>query len=243
MNKRIHFARILLFWLIAKPFVALVLGTRIHGIKKLPAKGPAILVANHNSHLDTLVLMTLFPTRLLPVLRPVAAADYFTRSRWLRAFALHIVRIIPITRTPSTSHPHPLTPCLDALDRGEILIVFPEGSRGEPEARGHFKNGIAHLAKSRPQVPVHPICLSGTGRALPKGEALFVPHVCRLAIGNPVPWTGDKADFMQDLEHRFDQLNRLIAPAPFPAHPNLESAPRQPETGRTTAKAKNLHNT
>jgi len=218
-----HALRALVFWLIAKPFVALVLGTDVRGLMKLPARGPAILAANHNSHLDTLVLMTLFPTRLLPRLRPVAAGDYFMRKRWLRWFVLNVVRTIPIDRSAASPHDHPLTPCLEALDRGEILLLFPEGSRGEPEARGQLKSGIAHLAKSRPLVPVHPVCLGGTGLALPKGEALFVPRVCRLVIDDPFTWTGEKAGFMRELESRFDALAAQIAPAPFPSHPNMEA--------------------
>lgn len=222
MNRLGNILRALAFWLLAKPFVSLVLGTRVHGLKKLPASGPAILAANHNSHLDTLVLVTLFPTRLLPKLRPVGADDYFLQGRFRRWFALRVARVLPIDREPHAKQIHPLTPCLEALDRGEILIVFPEGSRGEPEARGPFKTGIAHLAKSRPCVPVHPVCLGGTGLALPKGEALFVPRVCRLSIGDPLHWTGDKHAFMRELASRFDTLEAQIAPAPFPCHPNME---------------------
>lgn len=218
-----HALRALLFWLFAKPFVALVLGIDVRGLEKLPADGPVLLVANHNSHLDTLVLLTLFPTRLLPKLRPVAAGDYFLSNRLLRCFALRVVRVVPIDRNPASPACHPLTPCLEALDRGEILLLFPEGSRGEPEARGPFKRGIAHLAKSRPEVPVIPVCLGGTGLALPKGEALFVPRVCQLVIGDAFIWTGNKTGFMQELEDRFDALSTQIAPPPFPSHPNMES--------------------
>lgn len=198
--------RALAFWLIVKPFVGVVLGVNVKGRDRLPLKGPAIVVANHNSHLDTLVLISLFPTRLLPRVRPVAAGDYFLRGRLCRWFALKVVRVIPIPRAPRVSGRHPLAPCLEALDRGEILLLFPEGSRGEPEVAGHFKRGIAHLATARPDVPVHPVHLRNTGRALPRGEALFVPMICDLTIGDPLVGLTDRDAFMSALTERFTTL-------------------------------------
>jgi len=208
--------RAITFWLLVKPFVGVVLGVNARGRERLPRGGPAIVVANHNSHLDTLVLVSLFPTRLLPRLRPVAAGDYFLRGRLRRWFTLDVVRAIPVPRGHRASGGHPLAPCLQALDRGEILLLFPEGSRGAPEELGEFKRGIAHLATARPEVPVHPIALRNTGRALPRGEALFVPYICDLAIGEPLPGGTDRDAFMSELSERFHQLARSLTPTPDP---------------------------
>ena len=57
------------------------------------------MVANHNSHLDVFVLMSLFPGALLSRLRPVAAADYFLRHRLLSWFARRVLAILPIDAT------------------------------------------------------------------------------------------------------------------------------------------------
>ena len=65
-------------------------------------------------------------------------------------FATNIIGIIPIVRGGHAAGANPLEPCERALDRGEILIIFPEGSRGEPEKLQQFKKGVAHLAKARP---------------------------------------------------------------------------------------------
>ena len=76
-----------------------------------------------------------------------------------------------------------MQPCDDALDRGDILIRFPEGSRGEPEHLAAFKRGVAHLARARPQTPVYPLFMHGLGKAPPKDSFPLVPVNCDLIAG------------------------------------------------------------
>ncbi len=199
--------RYLFFGLVVRPVVLLVLGLNVRHRESLPQQGPAIVVANHNSHLDTLVLMTLLPFSQLRHIHPVAAADYFLRNRLWSWFALSIIGIIPLQRQRQSAHEDPLAEASAALAEGKILILFPEGSRGEPEKMGALKKGISHLAQRHPKVPVIPVFLHGLGKALPKGEGLLVPFFCDVFVGEPIYWPGDRQQQMAMLTERFAQLD------------------------------------
>lgn len=197
--------RRLFFALLVRPLLWIVLGFNVRHRERLPTAGPAVIVANHNSHLDTLALMALFPLGVLDHLRPVAAADYFLKSRGLAWLSLRLIGILPLARQPKAGT-DPLAGCVAALDRGDILILFPEGSRGEPERLQAFKAGIAHLVRRRPATPVIPVFLHGFGKALPRGEALLVPFFCDVFVGEPVAWCGDKHRFVASLERTLQSL-------------------------------------
>jgi 1-acyl-sn-glycerol-3-phosphate acyltransferase len=202
------------FLLLVKVLVRVLLGLRIQHRERLPRSGPAILVANHNSHLDTLVLLSLFPLAIATTLRPVANQQYFLeQNRCLAWFSRHVLTIIPVdTSIPShcqegdCNHRTFLQHCADALAQNQILILFPEGTRGQPEHLTEFKTGIAHLAKRHPTVPIIPIFLQGLGKALPKGEILLVPFLCRIAIGSPLYWNGQKQSFLHQLTTQMQML-------------------------------------
>lgn len=200
------FLRWCFFTLFVRPVLLIVLGLNVRSREKLPRAGPAVIVANHNSHLDVLVLMCLFPWRVLKRVRPVAARDYFLRNRALAWFSLKIIGIIPIERHVAGVREDPLAGLAAALSRDEIVIVFPEGSRGEPEKLDEFKTGVAHLAKRYPSVPFCPVFLHGLGKALPRGEALLVPFFCDVFVGDSLFWPGDRAAFMQSLTTAMTEL-------------------------------------
>lgn len=215
--------RRLFMLLLLRPLLLVVIGLNVRHRGRLPIQGPAIVIANHNSHLDTFVLLSLFPLALLNRLRPVAAADYFLRNRYLAWFTLNIVNMIPIDRGGRRRHVagHPgeeladspaysLQACVEALRRGEILLVFPEGSRGDPETLSRFKGGVARLKEEMPQVPVIPVFMRGLGRVLPKGERLLVPVVADVVVGENLAWSGNRASFTRQMEAAVSALAREL---------------------------------
>jgi 1-acyl-sn-glycerol-3-phosphate acyltransferase len=74
---------------------------------------------------------------------------------------------------------------IEALDRGESLILFPEGTRGTGEDLQPFKCGIFHIAKARPRVVLVPVWMENAFRVMPKGAPLPIPLLCSVAFGEP----------------------------------------------------------
>lgn len=199
-------AKILFFALVVKPVVLFALGLNVANRRGLPLSGPAVVAANHNSHLDTLVLMSLFPLTRIHRVRPVAAADYFLRNKVLSWFSRRCIGIIPVDRTGEASRDRLFDACKQALDEGNILILFPEGSRGEPEKMAPLKKGLYHLVAGRADTNIVPVVLRGLGKALPRGEALFVPFNCDVVIGDPLTIGKSADDLVALLTARFNEL-------------------------------------
>lgn len=195
-----------IFFSFIRLLLILLLGMTVRRRHLLPEKGPAIVVANHNSHLDTLMLISLFHLKRLPHIRPIAAADYFMKTKALAWFATRIIGIIPLERGAASRSYDPLQPCCDALDRGDVIILFPEGSRGEPEKLSQFKKGIAHLAERYPNVPITPVFIHGLGKALPKDDFVLVPFFCDIFVGEPLRYKTGKLEFMETLAASFRAL-------------------------------------
>ncbi len=228
------YLRVLLFTLAVRPFLALFAGVVLLGGERLPVRGPAIVAANHNSHLDALAIMAMFPIAMLGRLRPVIAGDYFDRSSSVKWLLANLLGVISFDRTGRLGHRRFLEKCSTALGRGEILILFPEGTRGKPERRSACQPGLGHLARRFPKVPVIPVFLSGFGRVLPRGSRLPVPHFCAAAVGSPLFGGKDVAattNAFSNALSRLEQRLRLFRAkgSKFPPTP-----PRRREWNPTT---------
>jgi 1-acyl-sn-glycerol-3-phosphate acyltransferase len=198
---------------LAYPIVLVVLGLNVRHRARLPLKGPAVVAANHNSHLDTLTLLSLFPLSVIHRVRPVAAADYFLSSGLMAWFSLNVVGIIPVVRKRDDPDYDPLTGCYEALEKGDILLIFPEGTRGEPEKMQQLKSGISFIAAKFPAVPTVPIFMHGLGKSMPKGANVPVPFFVDVFIGRPFTWVeggAEKKAFMGELESRMMKLKEKV---------------------------------
>lgn len=195
-----------MFSILVRPVILFVLGINIRHREKLPDSGPVVIIANHNSHLDTLVLMSLFRGKSFQKVRPVAAGDYFMKNKLLAVFSTKVMNIIPIQRKMTKDIRGMFSPILEALEDDSIIILFPEGSRGEAEQLSKYKSGIYYLMREVPDIEIVPVFLHGLGKALPKGSFIFVPFFVDILVGDSFKYNENRKAFMDTLN---DRMNRL----------------------------------
>lgn len=184
----------LLHAILIRPLLQLYLGLNVkyspHWETYWPPKGPAIIIANHNSHLDTLVIESLFPYGLLYRIRSIAAADYWLKNKCLAWFAVSVMRIIPVKRCSGRDGSDPFADVHDVLHCGGIVIIYPEGERGQPEQQGTIKKGITYLMQQHPDVPVIPMHLYGAGKAQCRvskwWQHIPLPFIIDVVVDEPI---------------------------------------------------------
>ena len=140
--------------------------------------------ANHSSHGDFVLLWASLPAELRKRTRPVAGADYWQKPG-VRSFLINrVFNGVLVDRERKEAGANPLQPMLDALDAGDSLILFPEGTRNlGDEPLLPFKSGLYHLAQARPEVELVPVWIANLNRVMPKGRALPLPLLCTLSFG------------------------------------------------------------
>ena len=155
----------------------------IEGRENLPREGSFVLVANHCSHLDTLAILSALPLGKLHRVFPAAAQDFFFVSVPRLAAAAIVVNALPFSR--QAGFRQSLSVCKHLLENpGNVLLLYPEGTRSTTGELGEFKAGIG-LILAGTDVPVVPCYLDGTHRAWPKGNYFPRPTAIRLRIGPP----------------------------------------------------------
>lgn len=139
--------------------------------------------ANHSSHGDFVLLWASLPPELRKRTRPVAGADYWQKPG-VRSFLINNVFNGVLVDRERKEGTNPLQAMLDALDGGDSLIIFPEGTRNlSDEPLLPFKSGLYHLAQARPDVELVPVWIANLNRVMPKGRALPLPLLCTLSFG------------------------------------------------------------
>lgn len=149
-------------------------------VRHLP-EGPCIIVSNHNSALDTYVLATLLTREHRRRTCVAAARDTFAAGL-LGAFARWSLDVVLVDRRPK-AHEDPLDPLKERLAQGRSLILYPEGTRGEPGRIEPFKRGVGLLGTAFPDLPIHPVFLKGVENCLGRNEFLLVPFEISLRVG------------------------------------------------------------
>ena len=160
-----------------------LVGAQPRWIGSRPTPALRIYFANHTSHMDTLALWCALPADLRATTRPVAAADYWNGGGFKSYLAKNAFNAIFIERNPDRRDGDPLAALIDALRRGESLIIFPEGTRRAQALPDSFKSGLFHLAAKVPEAELVPVYLDNLYRSMPKGTLLPVPLTCSVRFG------------------------------------------------------------
>lgn len=162
--------------------VKLLVGASPRWVNAAPSSVQSIYFTNHSSHLDTLALWAALPKVIRAKARPVAAKDYWGNGVIKPFIALKVLNCVLIDREFSRRD-NPLEPLLTALENGDSLIIFPEGTRRAQAEPSEFKGGLFHLAETFPQVALIPVYLDTLHRSMPKGAILPVPLICTVRFG------------------------------------------------------------
>lgn len=164
-----------------------------------PKAEQRIYFANHQSHADLVMIWAALPEELRSITRPIAAKDYWTKSPFKKWITTAVFNAVYVDRA-RTADQDPLEPLIDALERGDSIIIFPEGTRGNAEEPQPFKAGLYNLAQKFPHVVLVPAWIDNIQRVMPKGEVVPVPILCSVTFGAPIA--------LQAGEERRDFLDR-----------------------------------
>ncbi len=193
---------------VLRPLVHAEVAPAVSGLDALAAAPePCLLVANHSSHLDTALLLSVLPPARRSRLLVAAAADYFFESWWRAVGSALAFGTVPLDRTSGSSATTPL----DVLADGWSLLVFPEGTRSIDGRQAGFKTGVARLSAAA-GVPVVPIGLRGAYNAMPRGRRWPLPGRLPVAVrfGHPMRPGGDETP-RAFTERLSAEVQRLVA--------------------------------
>lgn len=187
-----------------------------------PSTVPRVYFANHSSNGDFVLLWSVLPPALRERARPVAAADYWLSGSIRRFLIQHVFRGVLIDRRKTDTRPDPIAIMLQAIDNGDSLILFPEGTRNTSDTPLlPFKRGIHQLALARENLEFVPVWIDNLNRVLPKGELLPIPMLCTATFGAPIVLRPCESQ-IAFLERARKALLRLSTPEPV----GLGEAPR-----------------
>ena len=174
-----------MFWFLMKyvllgPILRLLFRPRTRGLENIPTEGPAILAANHQSFLDDLLLPLVVPRRKVVFL---AKADYM--DKWYQRWFFKGANVIPVRREDRSAAEGALRAGIRALEQGQLLGIFPEGTRSPDGRLYRGKTGVARMALEA-RVPVIPVAISGTFEAMPYDTKVPKARRVDIRFGQPL---------------------------------------------------------
>lgn len=180
--------------IILGPILRVLFRPSVEGEENIPEQGGAILASNHLSFSDS-VFLPLVVSRRVTFL---AKSDYFTgrgvKGRMTAAF-FKAVGQLPVDRSGGKASNAALSSGLRVLRRGELLGIYPEGTRSPDGRLYRGRTGLARMALEA-RVPVIPVAMIGTDKAQPTGK--LIPHIMRIGVRVGKPLDFSRYEGMED---------------------------------------------
>ncbi|MDA9325428.1 1-acyl-sn-glycerol-3-phosphate acyltransferase [Flavobacteriales bacterium] len=188
-------------------FLRLFIGLKYYNNKTLKNKKQFILIANHNSHMDTMAIMSAIPSRYIHRVHPIAARDFFGGSLFKKILMRYLVNATLIKRDRTDPKNDPIDSMDKMLKKSRSLILYPEGSRGIPGVMSNFKKGLGYLIQRNPDVDVIPVYLDNVYKTLPKGKKIILPYNCSINFGEPIKFNSyELEDILKSSEKAISKL-------------------------------------
>jgi 1-acyl-sn-glycerol-3-phosphate acyltransferase len=177
-------------YLFLKPIVKLIWIKEVRGIENIPKKN-FILAANHQSHWDQVITAYLCVPRRFTYLGQIDKYSGF--EGFLRNFLYFIAGVIPVHRYDEESKKRAIKECVERLKKGEILIMYPEGTRSKDGRIHEGKPGIAKIYLET-GVPILPVAIKGNFEIMPVGKSFpKFKKIVKINVGKPL-------EFKKELE-------------------------------------------
>ena len=165
---------------VVRPWLRLLWELEVEGLEHVPREGPALIAPNHISFIDSVFVLALMPRRILAV----GKAEYM--DSWKTRHLFPAIGMIPLDRSGGSASEAALDQATSSLERGDLFLIFPEGTRSRDGYLHRGRTGVARLAL-RTGAPIIPVGIRGTDAIQPPGASLpRLRKPCSFHFGPPI---------------------------------------------------------
>lgn len=168
-----------------KQIIRKIFVEEVRGLENIP-KGNFILASNHQSHLDIIIAGYLCVPRRFTFIGQVDRYRGF--QSFFRNFFYSLGGVIPVNRKDTTSRKRAAEKAIKSVKKGDVLVIYPEGTRSRTGKLGEGRHGVAKIFLAT-GTPILPVGIKGTFELLPPGKSFpKIKRIVRISIGKPLPF-------------------------------------------------------